>query len=46
MKLAAIAGGAGVVGYMYFKKHPEKIDMMKQAAKDASRSIYNQLDEE
>ncbi|MCI8460252.1 MAG: hypothetical protein HFE81_02535 [Bacilli bacterium] len=46
MKIAALAGGAGVVGYMYFKKHPEKIEMMKCAAKDASRTIYNKLDEE
>ena len=46
MKLAAIAGGAGVVGYMYLKKHPEKIAMMKSAAKDASRTIYNKLDDE
>ena len=46
MKSAAIAGGAGVVGYMYLKKHPEKIAMMKSAAKDASRTIYNKLDDE
>lgn len=46
MKMAALAGGVGVVGYMYLKKHPEKIEMMKSACKDASRTIYNKLDEE
>lgn len=46
IKMAAIASGAGVVGYMYLKKHPEKVEMMKNAAKDASKMIYNKLDEE
>lgn len=46
MKMAALAGGAGVVGYMYLKKHPEKIALMKCACKDASRVIYNKLDDE
>lgn len=46
MKMAAVMGGAGVVGYMYLKKHPEKVQMMKCAAKDASRALYNKLEEE
>ncbi len=46
IKMAAVASGAGVVGYMYLKKHPEKVAKMKSAAKDASRAIYNKLDGE
>lgn len=46
MKMAAIIGGMGAVGYMYMKMHPEKVEMMKEACKDASKMIYNKLEEE
>lgn len=46
MKMAAVIGGMGAIGYMYFKKHPEKVEMMKSACKDASKMIYNKLEEE
>ena len=44
MKAMAIMTGMGVMGYMYFKKHPEKIQMMKELGKEASRKMYNALD--
>ena len=25
-----ILGGGGILGFLYFKKHPEKIEMMKE----------------
>ncbi len=46
MKMMALMTGMGVMGYMYFKKHPEKIQMMKELGKEASRMMYNKLDDE
>jgi len=46
IKMAAIVGGAGAVGYMYLKKHPEKIEQMKMMLLDASQMVANNLDEE
>ena len=46
MKTMAIMTGMGVMGYMYFKKHPEKVQMMKELGKEASRMMYNKLDSE
>lgn len=44
--MAAFVGSVGAIGYMYLKKHPEKVEMMKCACRDASKMIYNKLDEE
>ena len=46
MKMAAIVGGAGAVGYMYFKKHPEKVAQMKMMLQDVSQLVSDKLDEE
>ena len=46
MKMMAIIAGMGMIGYMYLKKHPEKMQMMKEAGKEASRMMYNKLDDE
>lgn len=45
-KMAALMGGMGIIGYMYLKKHPEAIEMMKEMGKDASRKMYNVLEQE
>jgi 23S rRNA maturation mini-RNase III len=42
--MATMFGGMGIIGYMYLKKHPEKVQMMKDMAKDATKTIYNKLD--
>ena len=44
MKVAALLGGVGMMGYMYLKKHPDKIQSMKDIGKEASRKMYNMLD--
>ena len=46
MKMMMILGGGGLLGFMYLKKHPEKVEMMKNLGKEASRKMYNQLDTE
>lgn len=46
IKMAAIMGGLGMAGYMYLKKHPEKVEMMRCACRDASKMIYNKLEQE
>lgn len=46
MKIAALVGGMGVMGYLYLKKHPEKIEMMREVGKDVSRKMYNVFDME
>ncbi len=46
MKMMALMTGMGVMGYLYFKKHPEKVQMMKEFGKEASRMMYNKLDDE
>lgn len=48
MKMAitmAVVGGMGVAGYMYLKKHPEKMQKMKNLGKDVSKEMYNMLDQ-
>lgn len=46
MKAMALFGGAGIMGYMYLKKHPEKIQMMRDMGKEMSRRMYNMFDYE
>ena len=46
LKMMALLSSMGIMGYMYLKKHPEKIQMMKEMGKDATRAMYNKLDEE
>ncbi len=46
MKMMAIMSGMGIMGYMYLKKHPEKIKSMKEMGKEASRKMYNMFDDE
>lgn len=41
-----VMGTLTFAGMMYVKKHPEKIENMKERVKDMSRTIYNKLDEE
>jgi 23S rRNA maturation mini-RNase III len=45
-KMAMMFTGTGILGYMYLKKHPEKIQMLKDTVKDASKNLYNKLDSE
>ena len=40
LKTGMILGGAGVLGYMYLKKHPEVICNAKQTIKNTSKKIY------
>lgn len=44
-KMMAIMAGMSIMGYMYLKKHPEKVEMMKEMGKEASRAMYNKLDD-
>ncbi len=46
MKVMALIGGMSVAGYMYFKKHPEKIQQLKEIGKDASYKMFVMLNEE
>lgn len=46
MKMMMILGGGGLLGFLYLKKHPEKVEMMKQLGKEASRKMYNSIDVE
>ena len=46
MEAIGLLGGMTIVGYMYLKKHPEKIKEMKCQVKEMSRMIYNKLDTE
>ncbi len=46
MKMMTFFGGVGIMGYMYLKKHPEKVSMMKQMGKEMTRKMYNYLDHE
>lgn len=46
MKMMAFLGGGGLLGYMYLKMHPEKVQMMKDMGKEASRKMYNKFDTE
>ncbi|MBR1937042.1 MAG: hypothetical protein IJ842_05040 [Bacilli bacterium] len=42
--LASMLGGMGVFGFMYLKKHPNVMCMMKDMAMEANKSMYNKLD--
>ena len=46
MKMMALIGGLGAMGYIYLKKHPESINMMKDMIKTTSRNVYNRMEEE
>lgn len=46
MKMMALMAGMGVVGYMYLKKHPEAIDMMKEMGRDATKKVNKMMEEE
>lgn len=39
--MMALIGGVGIAGYMYLKKHPEMIKMMKKTNND----VYDMLNE-
>ena len=45
-KMLTLMAGVSVMGYMYLKKHPEKIEMIKEMGKEASKAMYNKLDSE
>lgn len=42
--MMAMMGGLGIMGYMYFKKHPEKMSKMREMMMEANRMMYNKLD--
>ena len=44
LKTGVILGGAGVLGYMYLKKHPEVICNAKQTIKNTSKKIYDMME--
>lgn len=46
MKAMILLGGMSFLGYMYLKKHPESINMMKDMIKTTSRNVYNMMEEE
>ena len=46
MKMFALLGGMGMMGYMWLKKHPEKMEKMREMGKDVSRKMYDMFDEE
>ena len=45
MMWAAILGGMGVAGYMYFKKNPNAMSNMKEMAKNAAKKTYEKLED-
>lgn len=42
---AAVLGGMGVAGYMYFKKNPNAMSNMKEMAKNAAKKTYDKLED-
>ena len=44
MKMMAILGGMGLMGFYYLKSHPEMKDKMREMGKEASRMMYQKLD--
>ncbi len=42
---AAVLGGMGVAGYMYFKKNPNAMSNMKEMAKNAAKTTYDKLED-
>lgn len=45
-KMGMILGGVGLFSYMYLKKNPEKIQMMKNMGMEVSKKMYNMLNED
>lgn len=45
LKTGILIGGAGVLGYMYLKKHPEVVCQCKQTIKDTSKKVYDMMDD-
>ena len=46
LEMIGITGAASLIGYMYIKKHPEKLQQMKENLKEMSCILYNKLDSE
>lgn len=50
VKMAILCAGIGTLGYLYLKKNPKMVDMMKNKVKDMgkdmSRQMYNKFDSE
>lgn len=46
LELCGAIGAASLLGYMYFKRNPEKMKEMKNSIKEMSRMVYNKLDTE
>ena len=46
LEMVGVAGAMTIIGYMYMKKHPEKLQEMKDNVKEMSRILYNKLDTE
>ena len=46
MECAALIGGATILGYMYMKKNPEKVQKMKNDIKEMSKMVYEKLEAE
>ena len=44
MKMMAILGGMGLMGFYYLKNHPEAKEKMREIEKEASRKMYQKLD--
>ena len=44
LKTGMLLGGAGVLGYMYLKKHPEVICMVKQTMKEVNNKMLNSIE--
>lgn len=42
--MMAMMGGLGIFGYMYLKKHPDKMNKMREIMMEANRMMYNKLD--
>ena len=45
-KMAFIAGGACVVGYLYFKKHPDKLCAITNIGMDAEKKMLDVLEQD
>ena len=46
LEMVGIASAVTILGYMYMKKHPEKVQEMKDNMKEMSLMLYNKLDTE
>ena len=45
-KMAFIMGGAGVVGYLYYKKHPDKLKAITNISMDAEKKMLDVLEQD